>query len=171
MVVELLLNVIVVFCSFSLVIYELLNQQHFRIIRRNHPIVFIFSNALVLFAAMNAVLLIIFEYTDELWESGHILLILISWMLSLLFGISFLQDTTGQRIPTDPIQRELWWLDGFLRLSDNPAETFEQKMRELIQLEKLSPRNLLAILDQFAERRDAIGSTAAKIRQELLNTS
>ena len=132
--------------------------------RENHFAYFISTHVLLFSIAFNLPWLAIADYWNIVGSMGHLLSITISIPVGIQLASTYMEES---KIPTDPVEHELWWINGFMKISENPTEKLEKIIHEIIRTGKLTQEEVLEVLNRLIDREDPIGDTATRLKQEI----
>jgi cytochrome c biogenesis protein CcdA len=151
--------------STSIILAELLYRKRVAQWRFSRPSLFIVLHSILGFLLASSVLVLYFDIIGSLWQSAHQFLIVLSAMISFLFGLWFLdrkQDSMGR------VERQLWWIDGIIRTSGNPSRKIEDRILKLKETKELNQDEVLRILDGIDKENARIQATVDKLRKMIL---
>lgn len=149
----------------GVIIVEILYRRDLSLWRERHEMAFITLQSLLMFFALNMVLIILLNATGELWSDAHYFIMVIFAGISTLFGIAFLEHR--EKIVVT-VEKELSWIELQIKRTKDPALYLEQRIAYNLRKRRLTQDELISILDTLVEREAPIGAMAQKLRDRLI---
>ena len=149
----------------GVIIIEILYRRNLSLWRERHEMVFIALQSLLMFFALNMVLIIILNAFGELWSEAHQFIATIFAGISVLFGIVFLEHREKIVIT---IEKELTWIELQMQRSKDPVSYLRQRIAYNLRKKRLTQDELVTLLEKLGEREAPIGDAALDLRDRLI---
>lgn len=148
----------------GILVVELRYREKLESMRDANPLGLVISQIILIILLLNSIWLSLVDTLDMVGDVSHIFFIMLSTAVAIQIGLGMFER---KKTPSDPIEREVWWINGFLMGSKNPIETFESHIGRTLASKQLSNEQKREILQKISIRDDAVGDKVRELLQTL----
>lgn len=146
----------------SIVSFEYKNREKVQKWRANNEPIFIAINILISFVGIYSLFLLFVDISEDLIEFQY-LFISTSFMLSVLFGIAFLQNREFDIPQRDLVETESRWIEGRYANTQLSDEQFELTLKQRWARLDLSERDMQTVLNHLFSTNPSMQSFCARM--------